>query len=60
MSCRVLGLDVEKFVLTRILHYLNDDLITAELTETASNFVCRDLYHNFGFVKKENRWCYEK
>ncbi len=60
MSCRVLGLDVEKFVLTRILHYLNYDLITAELADTGFNLVCRNLYHNLGFVKKENCWCYEK
>lgn len=59
MSCRVLGLDVEKAVLTRIIHHLQDKVITAEVIATPSNFVCRKLYQQMGFKQKGNLWHYE-
>ncbi|MBX9578483.1 MAG: HAD-IIIC family phosphatase, partial [Chthoniobacterales bacterium] len=59
MSCRVIGLDVEKSVLTHMMHDLKFKTITADVIETPSNFVCRELFHQSGFTKKENVWCYE-
>lgn len=58
MSCRVIGLDIEKFTLTRLLHYFSSPLITAELIETPFNFVCRELYAQAGFVKQGTHWHY--
>ncbi|MBX9743303.1 MAG: HAD-IIIC family phosphatase [Chthoniobacterales bacterium] len=60
MSCRVLGLDIEKSVLTRIIHHLNGAVITAEVIETPANFICRDFFGQMGFTKKGSFWHYEK
>jgi predicted enzyme involved in methoxymalonyl-ACP biosynthesis len=59
MSCRVIGLDVEKSVLTHIMHDLKFKTITADVIQTPSNFVCHELFRQSGFTKKENIWCYE-
>jgi FkbH-like protein len=60
MSCRVIGLDIEKSALTNITSMINVDIITASFIETAFNFSCRELYHNFGFYEKEREWHYKK
>jgi len=57
MSCRVLGLDVEQFVMRRIVQTLRSrgaDTIVASLLETDANFPCRDLFAKTGFTAEQD------
>lgn len=59
MSCRVLGLDVEKAVLSRVLGTFRDrgaGAIRATLKETVANFPCRTLYSDNGFIQNGQTW----
>lgn len=53
MSCRVLGMDIEKTVLSFIVAKIRDaypnHIVKAKLIETESNTPCRNLYPEFGF-----------
>ncbi|MBM3857535.1 MAG: HAD-IIIC family phosphatase [Verrucomicrobia bacterium] len=52
MSCRVIGLDVEKLVFTRMMDHFKLEAITADVVETPFNFVCREFFSQLGFIKK--------
>ena len=59
MSCRVLGLDVERTVVTEIIARMQArgaKLIHGNLVETPDNFPCRDLYRNCGFAQNSGVW----
>jgi FkbH-like protein len=57
MSCRVLGLDVEKAIVAELSRRLQSggDFV-ALLEETEANFPCRDLYARCGFTAAGGRW----
>jgi FkbH-like protein len=53
MSCRVLGYDLEKAVMARLVEHLRltgPAEITGRLVETEVNFPCRDFFAKTGFV----------
>jgi FkbH-like protein len=57
MSCRVLGLDVEKAVLAALSARLaNGGDLSARLDETEANRPCRDLYARCGFRQDGDYW----
>jgi FkbH-like protein len=56
MSCRVVGLDIEKMMLNHVITQAAAPMITADFRETESNHLCRAFLADFGFVKKENIW----
>jgi FkbH-like protein len=57
MSCRVLGLDVEKAVVAELSRRLqNGGDVVALLEETDANFPCRDLYARCGFTADGGHW----
>jgi hypothetical protein len=59
MSCRVLGLDVEKAVLSYVAQLVKASggrAISAKLIETAANFPCRKLYSESGFAQDGELW----
>jgi FkbH-like protein len=57
MSCRVLGLDVEKAVVAALSARLqNGSDLTARLEATEANLPCRDLYDRCGFKQDGNDW----
>jgi FkbH-like protein len=59
MSCRVLGLDVEKAALafvSRLVIQASGKRLEALLIETAANFPCRNLYRDSGFVWDRHMW----
>jgi FkbH-like protein len=57
MSCRVLGLDVEKAVVAWLSRRLqNGGDFVALLKETDANFPCRDLYARCGFTADGAQW----
>ncbi|WP_448956511.1 HAD-IIIC family phosphatase [Labrys neptuniae] len=58
MSCRVLGMEVEEFVLARAVDMLRAKdgavMVAASLNETSDNIACRELYAKCGFTMIEN------
>ena len=57
MSCRVLGLDVEKAVVAALsARVQNGHDLTARLETTDANLPCRDLYDRCGFKQQGNNW----
>ncbi|MFZ4115788.1 MAG: HAD-IIIC family phosphatase [Chthoniobacterales bacterium] len=60
MSCRVVGLDIEKAMLAHVIMQATAPIITADFRETESNFLCREFLADFGFSKKENVWRYKR
>jgi FkbH-like protein len=60
MSCRVLGLDVERAVMGEIARRVaarGHDALAASIVETDANGPCRDLYARCGFAAEEGgRW----
>lgn len=59
MSCRVIGLDVEKIVLNRLLK--GEKELRACLYDTKVNAPCHDIYERCGFVKNgKNEWVYRE
>jgi len=56
MSCRVVGLDVEIAVIAWIASNSTGPTLSAALVETASNFLCRDLFHKCGFEHHGDAW----
>jgi FkbH-like protein len=65
MSCRVLGMEIETYVLARVVEQLRVELpgmlIRARVRETEDNGVCRDVFAGVGFrvVSREggeSRW----
>ena len=56
MSCRVVGLDVETAVIAWIANRSAGPILFAELIETDTNFLCRDLFHKCGFGREGNVW----
>jgi len=59
MSCRVIGMDVEDAVLSKILERIRangGNVVTAKLVETKDNFPCRDLYLKCGFHQMGQLW----
>jgi predicted enzyme involved in methoxymalonyl-ACP biosynthesis len=56
MSCRVVGLDVETAVIAWMANNSAWPILHAELIETDSNFLCRDLFHKCGFDRQGNVW----
>jgi FkbH-like protein len=62
MSCRVLGLDVEKAVLayvTGLVQETGATIINAVLVETVANFPCRKLYSDSGFSQAADIWSFD-
>ncbi|MFT8676387.1 MAG: HAD-IIIC family phosphatase [Acetobacter sp.] len=60
MSCRVLGMEIEEFVVAQAVAMLRDAPetpadITAHLTETKDNTPCRDVYLRCGFQETESQ-----
>lgn len=53
MSCRVLGMEIEQFVLARLAAQISSEFPTATISalfrETADNTVCRDIFPRAGF-----------
>jgi len=59
MSCRVIGLDVEKIVLNRLSK--GEKGLQACLYDTKINAPCHDIYERCGFIKNgENKWIYRE
>lgn len=59
MSCRVLGLDIETAAVREVVHALASrgaQTVNAEVVETASNYICRDLYAQCGFQFDGTKW----
>ncbi len=57
MSCRVIGLDVEKAVVAALTARLqNGSDLAARLDETEANLPCRDLYERCGFKRDGGYW----
>jgi FkbH-like protein len=56
MSCRVVGLDVETAVIAWIANNSPWPTLRAEVVETDSNFLCRDLFHKCGFEWQSDAW----
>jgi len=59
MSCRVIGLGVETFVMTKILeHMRTKGLLTAkaDFVETDANIPCRDFFVRCGFSAADGGW----
>lgn len=58
MSCRVIGMDVEKAVLARTEQSLVpvDGQFLANYLETPSNTLCRELYHVNGYSLENDKW----
>jgi FkbH-like protein len=56
MSCRVVGLDVETAVIAWIANNSASPTLHAELVETDSNFLCRDLFRKCGFDRQHDVW----
>lgn len=58
MSCRVLGMEVEEFVVARAVDMLwakaGQLAVTAPLKETPDNTACREVYAKSGFTLIEN------
>jgi FkbH-like protein len=55
MSCRVLGLEIERALLSVVLNTLreaHDGAITAEVVQTNENMVSRDVFEKYGFVRE--------
>ncbi len=58
MSCRVVGLEVEKAVLAKILPLIRANgfhEVTASFVETDANLLCRDLYQKVGFTLQDGK-----
>lgn len=52
MSCRVLGMGVEEFSVSKIVSFIRgveDEAVTATITQTKDNMPCRNLYTECGF-----------
>lgn len=64
MSCRVLGLDIEKGTLTKVIDYLRGERgegpVSSLVKETPDNMVCREVFANSGFDRAadENLFVY--
>jgi len=58
MSCRVIGMEVEKSVLafTESQLQATDGRLIANYTATASNALCRDLYNANGYAAEGEAW----
>jgi FkbH-like protein len=58
MSCRVLGYDIERAVMSALLPSLNGrgESITGVLINTSANQPCRSLYSNCGFEQRGEEW----
>jgi FkbH-like protein len=59
MSCRILGYDVEKAVMSVLVRTMRESgvsLVTGGLTETEVNFPCRDLFVKCGFDRVGDQW----
>ena len=57
MSCRVLGYQIEDAVMSIIVAKMREEqagLVTGQLIHTDSNFPCRDLFRNCGFVEQSD------
>lgn len=59
MSCRVLGMDVETAVLSKLVSMLRGETrseIKAPIIPTETNTPCRDIYKNSGFVEQSGTY----
>ncbi len=59
MSCRVLGYDIEKAVMAKLVSLIRSGgamPITADLVETDVNFPCRSLFSVCRFEKSDDAW----
>jgi SAM-dependent methyltransferase len=59
MSCRVIGLGVETYVVGEIgrrLRRMGAEEVSAEVTATDANFMCRDLFARCGFEERNGTW----
>jgi FkbH-like protein len=55
MSCRVLGLEIERALLSIVLNNLREahpGAITAEVVQTNENMVCREVFKTYGFARE--------
>ncbi len=62
MSCRILGYDVEKAVMSELVDVMRRrgaGRIFGSLLETEVNFPCRDLFEKCGFAKDGDLWVLE-
>jgi FkbH-like protein len=58
MSCRVVGLDLEKKMMIHTVNYANGHVLTANFTETKYNLLCHTFFSDVGFYKKRGLWEY--
>ena len=58
MSCRVLGLEVEQYVITTLAAeiILEHGVARGTMVETDANHLCRTLYATAGFLAAEGEW----
>jgi predicted enzyme involved in methoxymalonyl-ACP biosynthesis len=59
MSCRVIGLGVERAVLHTLVNLLRQAgarRIRADLVQTPVNLPCQSVFPDAGFVEKNGRW----
>ncbi len=59
MSCRVVGLDLEKGMLVHVLNHANGHPLTANFIKTKSNLLCHTFFSDSGFLKNGKMWCYD-
>ena len=59
MSCRVLGLDLEKAMLAHAVNHAHGHPLTASFIKTQSNLLSHTLFSDYGFFKKKNMWHYD-
>jgi FkbH-like protein len=59
MSCRVVGLDVERAVIAYVVETLGQaghSVVSASIEKTEWNVLCRDLYKHCGFTNTNGLW----
>jgi predicted enzyme involved in methoxymalonyl-ACP biosynthesis len=62
MSCRVLGYDIERAVMHRLVESIRLDRerrVYGTIVETPANIPCRDLFQKCGFVRVGGQWVLE-